>query len=199
MIINDIKKVPKKSYYLVTIDYKDYQIEELVLTKYDLYEGMEIDSKKFFQILDESEISSGYNMAVKYLVKYVKSETEIRRYLLGKKIKSRNINIIIDKLKQNRLINDGKMIDAILTSLILSGNGINLIRHKLYQKGFDKELIDSKLEDLDEELYVETINKMYEKALKRYKKYDEYVRINKVKSYLVSRGYTLSDIEKLNI
>ena len=199
MIIKSIKKYPKKPRSKVIIDNNLHEIENIVIAKYNLYEDMEIEEKEFYSILDESDKEYGYNCALNYLSKYVKSEDQVIKYLKDKKIKHKNIDFIIERLKKNHFINDDKTIDVIIFGLIIANNGRNLIRYKLYNKGFNENLIKEKLDNIDEELYFDTLKEFFKKCEKKYAKYDDFNKKMKIKQYLVQRGYTLSDIEKLKI
>ena len=74
-----------------------------------------------------------------------------------------------------------------------------MIKYKLFQKGFDEKLINEKLNNIDMELYLDTLAELYKKCQKKYDKYDEYTKIHKIKDYLISRGYTISDVDSLDI
>lgn len=199
MIIKSIKAYPKKPRSKVIIDNNLYEIENISIARFNLYEGEEITEKEFIEIIDDSDKERGYSYAINYLAKFVKSEEQVIKYLKDKKIKHKNIQAIIDRLKKNHFINDDKTIDAIIFSLIMANNGINLIRYKLYNKGFDEKLIKEKLDLIDEELYFDNLKEFYKKCEKKYAKYDDFNKKMKIKQYLISRGYLLSDIEKLKI
>ena len=74
-----------------------------------------------------------------------------------------------------------------------------MIKKKLFDKGFTKEVIDNELEELDYDLYYDFLNKFYIKNKDKYNKYDSYMAKMKLKSYLLQRGYTISDINNLDI
>ena len=196
MIVKSIIKNKRKtSSKIIFEDDLEYDLEDLLVVKYKLYEGMDISKVDFFKILDESQIEYGYNLAIKYLAKYVKSEEEIRRYLYSKKILKNNCERIILKLENNKLLNEEKTIDTIIFGLIISHNGINMIRHKLKLKGFDNNLIEEKLLNIDEESYKNALKETYNKALKQYDKYNDFEKKKKIWNYLYSKGYTQDDIE----
>lgn len=74
----------------------------------------------------------------------------------------------------------------------------NKIRQELLNLGFDLESIDIYLNDSNENNDDFLIKKDYEKILNKYsKKYKDKELIQKVKSYLYSKGYKIDDINKL--
>ena len=199
MIVKSIKKVPRKSEYLVTIDNEDYKFKENIVVKYRLVKNKEIDKETLKMALSENDFESIYLKTERYVINYSKSEKEVIRYLKKKEIDNLTINKIIAKLRQLNLIDDTNLVEALIYSYIKKYNGIKLIEEKLKQKGIDYDLIDSSLNNIDYYSYYLYLNKLYEKIKNRYDKYDSYIRKNKIKKYLLSRGYTYSDIEKLGI
>ena len=92
------------------------------------------------------------------------------------------------------------MVASSLTrSYIKDKNGILLIKEKLKDKGFKNEIIEEVLNEIDYDSYFDSLNSLYNKIKNKYDKFDDYLRVNKIKAYLLSRGYTFSDISELNI
>ncbi len=199
MIVKSLKKIPRKSEYLVTIDSTDYKFKENIVVKYRLVKNKEIDNETLKMAISENDFESIYLKTERYVINYSKSEKEVIRYLKKKEIDNLTINKIIAKLRQLNLIDDTNLVEALIYSYIKKYNGIKLIEEKLKQKGIDYDLIDSSLNNIDYDTYYLYLNKLYEKIKNRYDKYDSYIRKNKIKKYLLSRGYTYSDIEKLGI
>ena len=199
MIVKSLKKIPRKSEYLVTIDSTDYKFKENIVVKYRLVKNKEIDNETLKMAISENDFESIYLKTERYVINYSKSEKEVIRYLKKKEIDNLTINKIIAKLRQLNLIDDTNLVEALIYSYIKKYNGIKLIEEKLKQKGIDYDLIDSSLNNIDYYSYYLYLNKLYEKIKNRYDKYDSYIRKNKIKKYLLSRGYTYSDIEKLGI
>ena len=199
MIVKSLKKIPRKSEYLVTIDSTDYKYKENIVVKYRLVKNKEIDNETLKMAISENDFESIYLKTERYVINYSKSEKEVIRYLKKKEIDNLTINKIIAKLRQLNLIDDTNLVEALIYSYIKKYNGIKLIEEKLKQKGIDYDLIDSSLNNIDYDTYYLYLNKLYEKIKNRYDKYDSYIRKNKIKKYLLSRGYTYSDIEKLGI
>jgi regulatory protein len=139
-----------------------------------------------------------YNKMKNYLLRYQANEKKIRMKLIDNNISFNSTNNIIERLKKIGLLNDDKFIDSFISSLIRKGNGENLIRQKLFDKGFENNLISLKLKDIRCDEYYEALNKMYNKALKNYKEDEGYQKVQKVKKYLLSRGYTYQDINDIS-
>ncbi len=199
MIVKSLKRIGKTNKYNVIIDDITYKFNENIIVNYRLVKGKEVTEDILFKAIKENDYDTLYLKAERYVITYNKSEKEIRRYLKNKDANPNDIENIILKLRKNKLIDDSSLIIDLINSLIKKYNGIKMIESKLYQKGFDEALIKKSLFEIDYDLYCNCLNILYNKIRNKYDKYDDYTRINKIKSYLLQRGYTYSDIADLKI
>lgn len=199
MIVTNLKKL-KNNNYLVTIDDEDYKLDEEIILNYRLVKGKELDEKTLKDAIIKNNIALYYNKALNYVAKYQKGSNEIYDYLKKYELDDKDIYFIINKLKSIKLIDDNKLINNLVSSLVRNANGINMIREKLYQKKFNSSLIDEALKAIDYDEYYEALNKLVIKSKEKYKKEEnDYKRLIKIKNYLLQRGYTYSDIENIDI
>ena len=198
MIVKNLKKLANNKYN-VTIDNDTYKFNENIVVKYRLVKGKEIDDKILKEALEANDYDSIYLKTEKYVINYRKSEKEVINYLRKKEIDEKYISKIIKKLKDNKLIDDSSLVDAMVYSLIKKSNGKKLIEQKLFMHGLDNELIDKAIKNIDMNEYYNYLSKLYEKIKHKYDKYDDYIRINKIKNYLLQKGYTFEDINTLRI
>jgi len=199
MIVKSLKRIGKTNKYNVIIDDITYKFNENIIVNYRLVNGKEVTEDILFKAIKENDYDTLYLKAERYVITYNKSEKEIRRYLKNKDANPNDIENIILKLRKNKLIDDSSLIIDLINSLIKKYNGIKMIESKLYQKGFDETLIKKSLFEIDYDLYCNCLNNLYNKIRNKFDKYDDYTRINKIKSYLLQRGYTYSDIADLKI
>ena len=199
MIVTNLKKL-KNNNYLVTIDDEDYKLDEEIILNYRLVKGKELDEKTLKDAIIKNNIALYYNKALNYVAKYQKGSNEIYDYLKKYELDDKDIYFIINKLKSIKLIDDNKLINNLVSSLVRNANGINMIKEKLYQKKFNSSLIDEALKAIDYDEYYEALNKLVIKSKEKYKKEEnDYKRLIKIKNYLLQRGYTYSDIENIDI
>ncbi len=199
MIVTNLKKL-KNNNYLVTIDDTDYKFDEEIILNYRLVKGKELDEKTLNDAIIKNNIAVYYNKALNYAAKYQKGSNEIYDYLKKYDLDDKDIYFIINKLKSIKLIDDNKLINNLVSSLVRNANGINMIKEKLYQKKFNSTLIDEAIKSIDYDEYYEALNKLVIKAKEKYKKEEnDYKRIIKIKNYLLQRGYTYNDIETIDI
>ena len=198
MIVKNLKK--NKNKYVVTIDNTDYTFSENIIVKYRLVKGKEIDNQTLKSAISENDYDSLYLKAERYAINYRKSEKEIVRYLKNKECDNQTIQKIVLKLRSLKLIDDSSLVIDLANSLVKKYNGKKMIEAKLKEKGINDELIDMALDNIDYDLYINYLEKLYLKVKDKYNKFDDdYIRINKIKAYLISRGYSYNDIALIKI
>ncbi|MBR4496610.1 MAG: RecX family transcriptional regulator [Acholeplasmatales bacterium] len=196
MIVNDSKK--DKKGYLVTIDNKDYIIDEEIVIKYRLVKNKELEDNLLNKILHDNNMIIYYKKALNYSLKYNKNSAAIYDYLNKFEINNRDIAEIIDNLIKIHVLDDEKLILNTLDTLIRKGNGKLLIKEKLYNLKYREELINLALTRINYDDYFASLKKLYDKALIKYdKETDSYIKNMKIKKYLYQRGYSLDDINTI--
>ena len=199
MIIDSVTKSKKKSVYVVAIGNKTYEFNEDIIIEFNLYKGKEINDDLLNKALASNSLNDYYNKALNYALRYYKSSYDTKNYLKEKGLSNELIDEIVNKLIEKNIINDKKIVENTIFSLVKSCNGKLLIIEKLKQKRFDINLINECVNNIDMDFYFESLNKLYEKVKNKYDKYPDYVRIGKLKGYLYSRGYSTNDISILEI
>ncbi len=199
MIIDSVTKSKKKSVYVVAIGNKTYEFNEDIIIEFNLYKGKEINDDLLNKALASNSLNDYYNKALNYALRYYKSSYDTKNYLKEKGLSNELIDEIVNKLIEKNIINDKKIVENSVFSLVKSCNGKLLIIEKLKQKRFDINLINECVNNIDMDFYFESLNKLYEKVKNKYDKYPDYVRIGKLKGYLYSRGYSTNDISILEI
>ena len=198
MIVKSLKKSRKKDLYNVIIDDLELELSENIVVKYRLIKNKEVDKSILKDIIKDNNIDSLYTKAMSYAIKYNKGSAEVRKYLEKKDASNFEIELIIKRLIESKIISDLDVVESLVSSYVRNGNGILLIKEKLYQKGYDKDLIEMSLENINYDMYYSKMNIYYNKALKAQKKGEEFERIMKAKNSLLRKGYTYFDLDKLD-
>ena len=198
MIVKSLKKSRKKDLYNVIIDDLELELSENIVVKYRLIKNKEVDKSILKDIIKDNNIDSLYTKAMSYAIKYNKGSAEVRKYLEKKDASNFEIELIIKRLIESKIISDLDVVESLVSSYVRNGNGILLIKEKLYQKGYDKDLIEMSLENINYDIYYSKMNIYYNKALKAQKKGEEFERIMKAKNSLLRKGYTYFDLDKLD-
>lgn len=147
-----------------------------------------------------SDLLGLLNKAYFYLKFRPRTEKEIRSYLY-KKIKTKHwsqddVEKVIEKLKEEDLIDDKKFIDLFVRDrLALKPKGKKVLIQELRQKGISDELIEnyfSKNQINEEKLALEILKKRW----LRFKNLDSQKRFEKSARFLISRGFNFNLVKK---
>lgn len=197
MIIDKLIK-NKDASYTIIVGGESFVLHEEIILRYRLVQGKEITRELLLKAKLENQTADHYAKALIYTLRYGKSQAGVYDYLKAKGLAEKEIENIIERLKQVKAIRDETLILSVTDSLVRKGNGRLLIERKLYEQKFPAELISEALQKMDLEEYFGALHKMYEKAKGRYK--DEPLRKKiKIQRYLLSRGYTFDDIGNLDL
>lgn len=150
MKILSLKLKSKKdaNVFVASTDIGEYDLFSEIIVKYSLVNG-EIDDEKFKRAVKESAEKIAFNTAVKYASSKLKTEKQIRDYLYKKEFKKATILPVIEKLKEYGVIDDKIYMESYIKSN--PNFSKNKLKQKLIMSGISKDLIDEKLNDLEDE------------------------------------------------
>lgn len=136
-----------------------------------------------------------YLKALKYLQYRPRSEKEIRDYLRKKKVNEQHVVLIIEKLKQQKFLNDEEFAKMWIRSRTeFKPKGWRLIKLELQQKGISEEIMKNLGEETRDELRL--AKEILEKKRKKFEPMNRQERFNKAGSLLARRGFDLDKIRK---
>ena len=190
MKITKIKRIASTSRYHVYTDEKYCGIFlDEILARYNLKTDVEYDEDNLKKIKAENDEKVSFDMAVGYIEKYRVSEKGIKDYLKKKGFEEKTIQETLKKLKDYNLINDEVFAREYFLTLSNSKGKI-AIANKLREKGIKQEIINSLLENVDENEEIEKATTIAEKFVKN----RENTPKNKQKclAHLVYKGYDFS-------
>ncbi len=150
MKILSLKLKSKKdaNVFVASTDIGEYDLFSEIIVKYSLGNG-EIDDETFKKTVKESMEKIAFNVAVKYASSKLKTEKQIRDYLYKKEFKKATILPVIEKLKEYGVIDDKIYMESYIKSN--PNFSKNKLKQKLIMSGISKDLIDEKLNDLEDE------------------------------------------------
>ena len=165
-------------------------LNSFTIYKYKLKEGTEIELEKLKQIQCESEKDTAFDLAIKYLSKYQKTESELKDYLQKKGFLLELCDEVVEKVKEYKYVDDKRYVDSFVKNA-KGRYGINKIKLSLKQKGIKDELISSIFVEED----LSDLQKLAQKYLKNKEKTSE--NLQKCAKFMFSRGYCYDDITKV--
>lgn len=184
-----LKSKNNTNIFIVETNMGEYTFFSDVLVKYSLSEK-EIEDDVFYTALKESEVLIATNLAMKYLGSRLKTEKQLREYLLKKNFSLDSIDKVLSKLKEYKLIDDTEYAKIYIRSN--RQNSKTRLKQKLIQSGVDKNFIDNALDDIDD----------YESCLQNAKKFFKNKMVNKENCEKLTRrlqymGYAWDTIKKV--
>ena len=197
MLLNKIIKM-KNNKYKIILDNENIITYDNVILENDLLYKKSIDNKLYKKIITDTKYFDIYNNTVKYILKRIRSEKEINKYLDKYELSDIDKNKILNKLKSINLINDDQYCKSYISDkLHLSNYGINKIRKELINNGISNDIIDSNLNNIDKEENVEKLEKIILKKLNANKKYSSYYIKQKILNDMINLGYDREDIIRI--
>lgn len=185
----------KQNKYKVVIDDEEYVLYDDVIVKYELIRKREIDEKAFKEMLNLNDELFSYYESIKYINRKLRSEKEIREYLHKKKIEDKIIDKTIKRLTDNRFLNEEIYLKAYLTDQInLSNNGPKKIKNNLLKLGIHEDKIDEVFNKINDEVWLEKINRYIEKKIKVNHNSSSNMLKMKITNDLINLGYDKESI-----
>ena len=200
--ITSIKKTGNNKYTLL-IDEEKHIIYGDVLLECNIFKPMTIDSDTFIKLINLNNYYEAYHKIYSFINYKKRTEKEIRDKLIKSRVSKENIEKIINKLYENRLLNNDDYIQSYINDqLNLTLNGPLKIRHSLEKLGF-KDIEYIKYLNLENNIWHDRINRIINKKLKAKREMSSKLFIKKLANDLYNLGYEEKDygelIQKLDI
>lgn len=170
--------------------------KELVFT-FNLKKGQEIDPNHLKSILDDEMYMKAKNKALSILSKASQSEKQIRQKL-SKDYEEDTIERVIEFLQKYKFVDDEDLASRIVnTNVNLNKYGKNKIKQNLYNKGIDKNIIETAIDDIDTDKEFENALYLGKKRYERLKNEDPRKAYQKIGNHLAYKGFNYDIIKKV--
>lgn len=171
----------KGNKYSILLDDITITLYDDVIVKYELLRKKEIDDKLFEEITTYNDKLEAYYKALKYITKKLRTEKEVFDYL-DKEYRKSVIKETIERLKKEGYLNEEFYLKCYINDKInLSNDGPNKIKKDLIKLGLDEEMIIVYLEEINDEIWLDKIEKIIKKRMNSNKNYG----VNKLKEKLI--------------
>jgi regulatory protein len=194
VLITSVEK-QKRSRYRYNIYINDlfaFSVHEDMLVKYRLLKGEYVNAARIEAIITEDENHKALMEALRYVGRRPRSSKEIEIKLQEKGYSEEAITITIQKLVEQKIIDDEQFANLWTEHRIFSQKkGRRWVQQELKQKGLSKELINEAMANVDEEAELKAA---YDTAKKKWDtiKGEAYERKQKLASFMLRRGYPSS-------
>ena len=170
--------------------------KELVFT-FNLKKGQEIAPNNLKSILDNEMYMKAKNKALSILSKASQSEKQIRQKL-AKDYEEDTIDRVIEFLQKYKFVDDEDLASRIVnTNVNLNKYGKNKIKQNLYNKGIEKSIIETAIDDIDTDKEFENALYLGKKRYERLKNEDSRKAYQKIGNHLAYKGFNYDIIKKV--
>ncbi len=191
MQITGLKQKGKSEEYYLEIDgEKKGTLQLEVIFKHHLKVGVELDENDYANIKNESDRITCFSKALAYISSRLKTEKQMKDYLLGKGYSFEVANEAIKKLKDYGYLND-EYFAKTFVEITGKNKGSRYIKQQLYAKGVKSSVIDNiELSDDDDACKSVCLKWLKNKQLPLEQKDKE-----KLYRFLLGRGFEYDTIK----
>lgn len=194
MEIVKFKKNKDNTYMVIFDNDLSLKLYDDVIIKYNLLSNKILDDVLLKEITDYNDYLLGYYKAIKYIMKKLRSEKEVRVFLEKLNIKKSDIDKLIFKLRHDGYINEINYLKAYINDQInLTLNGPDKISKNLEKLGFTFDEINEYL-SLFDDIWLDRIEKLVSKKVKSNHNIGKNKLKMKIINDLVNIGYKKYDI-----
>ncbi|MBB6447828.1 recombination regulator RecX [Bacillus benzoevorans] len=167
-----------------------FSVDAAVLIKFGLKKGLDLDDFLYTEICYEDDIRKSYNLALQYLARRMRSELEVRKYLMEKNVDPPIIQEVILKLYDYKFLDDEQYACSFVrTQMKTTDKGAVLIQRELKDRGISTALIEKAMVLYPFADQLETAKKLCEKMGGRNTKDSERVLKQKLEQMLIRKGF----------
>jgi len=168
-----------------------FSVDEDILIEFGLRKGLELDEAMMRKLVQQDSIHKSYDQAIRYLGYRMRTEKEIRDYLLKKEVDREHITEIMNKLSSRKLLNDKEFAIAFVNTRIqTTTKGPGLVEKELMQKGVTQQIARQAVEQYTYGIQYEKAMKVAEKKIRQSSKHSFNKQLDQMQSTLIRNGFT---------
>lgn len=185
-------ELTKKNIYNVYLSNGEVlELNGKVITDNELLIKKDIDNELYDKLKRDNTICILVDTSVKYIDRRLRSIKELKDYLKNKEEDTTIIEEVIDKLIDNKYLDDDRFTKAFIKDKLNFTNwGDYKIKNELKRLGVNEEIIYNNISNIDDNIYYERINKIINKDISTNKKYNGIKLKNKIYNHLLTLGYS---------
>lgn len=166
-------------------------MDNLLVVKYGLKEGIEIEETELERLQEENEFSTALDSALNYISRYKKTKKQLIEYLMKKGYVYSVAFKVVDKLSSYGYVDDGDFARSFATQNT-KNKGKLLIKMQLRAKGVDENTAEQAVNELEDEAPFAV------ELAKKYMRSKEITRENLAKCYryILSKGFSYESAQK---
>ncbi|CDQ42087.1 recombination regulator RecX [Virgibacillus salexigens] len=168
-----------------------FSVDTSILIEYQLRKGLELENATVNELIQKDTMHKSYTLAIHYLSYRMRTKKEIHDYLVQKEVEPDHIPVIINKLTNEKLIDDRQFAEMFIrTRINTSSKGPMVIRRELSDKGVAMSIIDESLHQYSDQAQFEKVQKLVDKKFQQKKKDSFRKQIQNLQASLQQKGFT---------
>jgi regulatory protein len=196
MKIEKFKKLRDNRYKVILNNKTEVVLYDDIILKYNILLTKEIS--ELDKILKENTKLECYYKAIKYLSNKSRCKKEVINYLKRFNYDMEDINNTIKTLEEKNYLNEESYITAFINDQVnLSSNGPEKIKNKLVNLGFSLDQITPVLDNIDNNIWLEKLEKIITKKVKSNNKDSERKLKERILYSCLNDGFSKSDITSI--
>ena len=182
-----LKSKNNANVFICATDCGEFELHSDIIVKANIKIGS-VEDEKFYQAVQESSEIIAFNVAMKYISSKLKTEHQIKDYLYKKEYHKQTVDVVIEKLKEYKIIDDKMYAESYAKSN--PNFSKNKLKQKLFLSGVKSQIVDESLTEIDDET---SCKKNAEKYLKN--KIVDKATLEKLIRRLQGMGYNWETIK----
>ncbi|MCP8617960.1 recombination regulator RecX [Salirhabdus salicampi] len=167
-----------------------FSVSEDLLIKHMLRKGMELDQATVQALQKEDDVNKYYSATINFLSYRMRSEKEIRSYLVKKEAEPPQIDQVVEKLKTEGYLDDLEFARAyVKTRINTSSKGPQIIKKELFDKGVNKQNIEEALHLYNHSLQFDKALKVAEKKVSSNGQKSQKQLLLSLQNFLMQKGF----------
>ncbi|KKI88998.1 recombinase RecX [Bacillus sp. SA1-12] len=168
-----------------------FSVDQDVLIRFNLKKGKELDEFDIVEIQYGDEVKKAYHKALEFLSYRMRSVKEVEDHLRKKDIQDPVIEEVIQKLKDNKYVDDLEFATAFVrTQWQTNGKGPSVVKRELAGKGVDQGIINQAMAQYDQSSQIEEAINHAEKLLKKNNQLSTVQLKQKLEQLLLRKGFS---------
>ena len=195
MKIIKYQKLKNNKYKLFLDNDKEITLYDSIILNNNLLITKEIDD--IDRIVKDNIYYEAYHNALKFIEKKLRTKKELM-YHLSLKYDSDVLDYVINEIEKEGYLNDELYVKSYVhDQVLLTNNGYYKILRYLKDNNMDELLIKKYLDEVDNNIWIDKLNKLVSKKVKTNTKYSASKLKEKILHDLDNLGYDKSDILKV--
>ncbi|GAA0597877.1 recombination regulator RecX [Virgibacillus siamensis] len=173
-----------------------FSVDESILIEYRLRKNLELDDIMVSTLVRKDTLHKSYTLAIHFLSYRMRTEKEIYDYLVKKEIDAEHIKQIMDKLINEKLVDDKQFAEAFVrTRIETTSKGPQLVKKELLEKGVTPGTAEEAINLYTYAIQYERAEKWVGKKLNGSKNKSFKQQVQQLQGTLMQKGFTQDVIQ----